>query len=80
MKLTLASTVDIGGGVEIPRLGLGVYQTQPGAVTKQATETALACGYRHVDTAALYTNEADVGAAIRESGIPRADIFVTTKL
>lgn len=80
MSLTISCTVDIGGGVDIPRLGLGVYQTQPGVSTRRAVAAALDCGYRHIDTAALYANEADVGTAIRESGIPRANIFVTTKL
>ncbi len=67
-------------GIEIPLLGLGVYQSRRGHETRQAISWALEAGYRHVDTAAAYGNEADVGAAIRESGIPRAQVFVTTKL
>ncbi|UCE04220.1 MAG: aldo/keto reductase [Candidatus Latescibacterota bacterium] len=68
------------GGVEIPRLGLGVYQTGAGAETRNAVECALACGYRHIDTARIYNNERDVGAAIRASSVPRDEIFVTSKL
>ena len=75
---------EAGGGsvhaIDVPLLGLGVYQSPPGRATRQAVAWALEAGYRHVDTAALYRNEADVGAAIRESGLPRAEIHVTTKL
>ncbi len=78
--LTLRSTVTLRGGVEMPRLGLGVWQSAPGEETRRAVAAALACGYRLVDTARAYRNEADVGAAIRESGIPRREVFVTTKL
>ena len=66
--------------IRVPVLGLGVYQSPPGRVTRNAVAWALEAGYRHIDTAALYRNEADVGRAIRESGIPRAEIHVTTKL
>ncbi|MCI4327443.1 MAG: aldo/keto reductase [Thermoplasmata archaeon] len=72
--------VRLNQGNSIPLLGLGVYQSQPGAETQQAVTWALELGYRHIDTAALYENEADVGAAIRASGIPREELFVTTKL
>jgi len=67
-------------GPEIPCVGLGVLQVEPGAVTRQAVRCALDEGYRHVDTAKLYGNEADVGQAVRESGLPRSEVFVTTKL
>lgn len=67
-------------GTEIPMLGLGVYQSPPGAVTRQAVIWALELGYRHIDTAALYENESDVGEAIRASGVPREEVFVTSKL
>ncbi len=67
-------------GLEIPQLGLGVYQTQPGQSTRQAVRWALEAGYRQIDTASVYQNEADVGQAIRDSGLPRESIFVTTKL
>ncbi len=63
-----------------PVLGLGVFQSPPGPETRQAVAWALEDGYRLIDTAAMYGNEADVGAAVRASGIPRAETFVTTKL
>lgn len=80
MELQLTSTVELPGGVAMPRLGLGVYQIPPGKATREAVEAALAAGYRHIDTAALYGNEADVGEAVRASGLPRPEVFVTTKL
>ena len=64
----------------IPVIGLGVYKSEPGPVTRQAVLEALRVGYRHIDTAAIYNNEADVGEAIAESGLDRSDVFVTTKL
>ena len=70
---------DLGVGVQMPVLGLGVWQMGEGAETENAVEWALEAGYRHVDTAQLYRNERSVGAAIRRSGIPREEIFVTTK-
>lgn len=76
----LGSTVKLRNGVEMPVLGLGVWQAAPGDETRRAVAEALAAGYRHVDTARAYRNEGDVGAAIRESGLPRRDVFVTTKL
>ena len=80
MSLTIASTATLRGGVEIPLLGLGVYQSRPGEETRRAVETALALGYRHVDTARAYGNERDVAAGIAASGVPRSEVFVTTKL
>jgi diketogulonate reductase-like aldo/keto reductase len=77
---TLRSTLPLRGGVEIPALGLGVYQSRPGEETRDAVKVALAAGYRHVDTARAYRNERDVGEALRESGVPRDEIFLTTKL
>jgi diketogulonate reductase-like aldo/keto reductase len=65
---------------EIPSIGLGVYKSEPGPVTKQAVQAALDIGYRHIDTAFIYNNEADVGEAIANSGLDRQDVFVTTKL
>ena len=64
----------------IPRLGLGVWQIPNGRICEAAVRAALETGYRHIDTAAFYGNEESVGAAVRASGIPREDIFVTTKL
>ncbi len=64
----------------MPWLGLGVWMARDGDEVKQAVKTALQLGYRHIDTAAAYGNEVGVGEAIRESGVPRAEIFVTTKV
>jgi 2,5-diketo-D-gluconate reductase A len=66
-------------GVEIPQLGFGVFQVAPER-TQAVVEEALEAGYRHVDTAAAYRNERGVGAALAASGLPREDVFVTTKL
>lgn len=73
-------TLPLRGGTKIPVIGLGVYQTAPGETTHRAVLDALALGYRHVDTARIYDNEEDVGRALRASGVPREDVFVTTKL
>lgn len=70
--------VTLNSGAKIPQVGLGVWQS--GGKTKSAVATALAAGYRHVDTAAVYGNEPQVGLAIAESGIPRGELFVTSKL
>jgi len=78
-RWTLRSTVPIAEGVEIPILGLGVYQSRPGQETYDAVRAALEAGYRHVDTARVYGNERDVGRAVRDSGVPRDHVFVTTK-
>ena len=72
--------VVLQNGVRMPRLGLGVYQTKAGRTTQEAVASALATGYRLIDTAALYGNEHDVGAAVRASGLPRDEVFLTTKL
>jgi diketogulonate reductase-like aldo/keto reductase len=77
---SLRSTVALRGGVDIPALGLGVYQSRPGAETREAVRAALEAGYRHVDTARAYGNERDVAEGIAASGVPRADVFLTTKL
>jgi len=73
-------TLTLHGGTELPVLGLGVWQIPAGGPTEQAVEWALEAGYRHVDTAAVYRNEQSVGAAVRRSGLPRDEVFVTTKL
>jgi len=70
----------LNDGHRIPRLGLGVYRARSGEPTRSAVREALRIGYRHIDTARIYDNESDVGAAIRESGLARRDVFVTTKL
>ncbi|MEU2681147.1 aldo/keto reductase [Streptomyces sp. NPDC007107] len=72
-------TVTLNNGVEMPILGFGVYQIPP-ENTEQAVSDALAAGYRLLDTAAAYGNEEAVGRAIRSSGVPREELFVTTKL
>src|SRR3954468_15548205 len=71
--------VTLDNGVQMPILGFGVYQIPP-EQTEQAVTDALAAGYRHIDTAAAYVNEEAVGRAIKASGIPREELFVTTKL
>jgi 2,5-diketo-D-gluconate reductase A len=72
-------TLTLNNGVEIPQLGFGVFQIKPEDTVK-ATTSALEIGYRHIDTAQMYGNEREVGLAVRESGIPREDVFVTSKL
>src|SRR5262249_55177768 len=67
-------------GAQMPMLGLGVWQVPRGRETEQAVRWALEAGYRHIDTARAYDNEDNVGAAIRASGVPREQVFVTTKL
>ncbi len=80
MALSLQSTVTLNNGVAIPRLGLGVYRAARGEETRRAVRWALEAGYRHIDTARVYGNERDVGDAVRDSGLPRESIFLTTKL
>jgi methylglyoxal/glyoxal reductase len=80
MEGTLASKVKLNSGVEIPWLGLGVFQARAGEETRSAVRDALRAGYRHVDTARIYGNERDVGRALEESGLPRSEVFITTKL
>ncbi|GAA1721837.1 aldo/keto reductase [Isoptericola hypogeus] len=79
MTTTPIPSVALNNGVEIPQGGLGVFQV-PDDGTQENVEQALELGYRHVDTAAAYYNEAGVGAALRASGLPRDQVFVTTKL
>lgn len=71
--------ITLNDGVRIPQLGYGVWQV-PDAQAYDAVTTAMEIGYRHIDTAAAYENEGGVGRAIRDSGIPREDVFLTTKL
>jgi diketogulonate reductase-like aldo/keto reductase len=78
--VTEQPTIALRDGGAIPQLGFGVFQIPPGEPTREAVAAALASGYRHVDTAAVYRNEADVGVAIRESGLPPGSVWVTTKL
>lgn len=76
----ISPTVTLRNGVEMPRIGLGVFQAPRGEITRAAVRAALRLGYRHIDTASAYGNERDVGEGIRDSGLPREDVFVTTKL
>src|SRR5207247_8914384 len=80
MSLTMESRVTLNDGNKMPVLGLGMWQAGSGKATRKAVACALEIGYRLFDTAKLYGNERDLGAAVRESGIPREEIFVTTKL
>jgi diketogulonate reductase-like aldo/keto reductase len=77
---SLADTVEISPGVRMPRLGLGTYKSSEGPDVEGEIEYGLSIGYRLIDTAALYGNEGGVGRQVRASGIPREDVFVTTKL
>jgi 2,5-diketo-D-gluconate reductase A len=78
-RASAVPAVDLNDGRAIPQLGFGVFQIPP-ADAAQAVSLALEVGYRHIDTAEMYRNEAGVGEAIRASGLDRADVFVTTKL
>ena len=80
MKIDTKTTKKLNNGVEIPYLGFGVFQVKEGEDTVKAVKWALEAGYRHLDTATAYRNEGSVGQAIKESGISRNDIFITTKL
>ncbi|MFC5337756.1 aldo/keto reductase [Leucobacter denitrificans] len=71
--------ITLHDGNEIPQLGIGVFKVDPGEAERVVID-ALEAGYRHIDTAAIYRNEAEVGAAIARSGVAREDLFVTTKL
>ncbi len=73
-------TVTLNNGIAIPQVGLGVFQTKEGAEVERAVQAALEAGYRLIDTAAAYGNEVGVGKAIKDSGLPREEIFITTKL
>ncbi len=72
-------TITLNDGVQIPQLGFGVWRVSPDDIVS-SVRTAIEVGYRHIDTAAIYGNEEGVGQAIRESGVPREELFITTKL
>ncbi|WP_342598961.1 aldo/keto reductase [Psychrobacillus sp. FSL H8-0483] len=80
MKLHKDSTKQLVNGVEMPRIGLGVYKMTDPEIAMQAIATALDTGYRHIDTASIYANEKEVGEAVRNSSVSREDIFITTKV
>lgn len=77
---SLTDTFTLANGIKIPVIGFGTWQTPDGDVAYQSVLDALKAGYRHIDTAAAYGNEASVGRAIKDSGIPREELFVTSKL
>ncbi len=76
----LTDTFTLSNGVTIPKIGFGTWQIPDGAEAYDSTRTALEAGYRHIDTAKAYGNEASVGRAVRDSGVDRDDVFITTKL
>jgi len=80
MSNVTTEKLPLSSGGSIPVVGLGVWQARSGDETQGAVRAALRLGYRHIDTARIYRNEADVGAALRDSGVPRNEVFVTTKL
>lgn len=80
MPVPSPTDVVLRGEVRLPRVGLGVFRMPSGAATRSLVKEALAVGYRHIDTARVYGNEEDVADGIRDSGLPRDQVFVTTKL
>ena len=78
--MDLRSTVKLNNGVQMPWVGLGVFLSREGQETESAVRWALELGYRHIDTAAAYNNERDVGKALKSSGLARDQVFVTTKV
>ena len=79
MTYDATSTVTLTSGAKLPLIGFGTWQLR-GDKAYRATRAALDAGYRHIDTATMYGNEAEVGRAIEDSGLDRADLYVTTKL
>lgn len=77
--MSVVPTITLNNGQIIPQLGFGVFQIEPGD-TAEAVKTALNIGYRHIDTAEMYGNEKEVGQGIRDAGVARSDVFVTSKL
>lgn len=80
MKYTITSSASLNNNTNMPWFGLGTFLSEVGKTTQDAVRFALAAGYRHIDTARIYNNEEDVGLAIQDSGLPRREIFVTTKV
>lgn len=78
--VALEENFTLANGICMPKIGFGTWQITTASEAYGATAAALACGYRHIDTARVYGNEESVGRAVRESGIPRSEIFVTSKL
>lgn len=80
MTADIRDTVRLSNGVMMPRLGLGTYKSAEGGDVERAVAHALKLGYRHIDTASFYGNEAGIGRAIADSGVPRDELFVATKV
>jgi len=80
VKQSATDAAILQNGVKMPWIGLGVFRVEEGEPVENAVRWALEAGYRHIDTAAIYGNERGVGKAIRKSGVPREDVFVTTKV
>ncbi|ULQ59506.1 aldo/keto reductase [Brucepastera parasyntrophica] len=80
MVKKLSDTYELNNGLKIPCVGFGTWQTPDGEVAVNAVKSAIECGYRHIDTAAVYGNEESVGKAVRAGTVSRDDIFITTKL
>jgi diketogulonate reductase-like aldo/keto reductase len=80
MATARIASLPLNTGAHIPQVGLGVWQSPKGAATQGAVRAALRLGYGHIDTARIYGNERDVGEGVRASGVPRGEVFVTTKL
>lgn len=78
--MTISKTITLANGVEMPRVGYGTFRMKDHELAYQGTMDALNAGYRAIDTAAIYENEEAVGRAIKESGIAREDLFITTKV
>lgn len=78
--MALTDTYTLNNGEKIPVVGFGTWQTPDGDVAEKSVIEALKAGYRHIDTAAVYKNEASVGRGIANSGVAREDIYVTTKI
>ena len=78
--MDLTTTLTLKNGCTIPMLGLGVFRSGAGKSTQDAVRWALEAGYRHIDTAAMYRNEDEVGEGLRASGVPRDEVFITTKV
>ncbi len=80
MMKSLTDTYTLHNGTQIPCVGFGTWRTPDGDVCIRAVKDAIAAGYRHIDTAAAYGNEESVGAGIKQAGVPREELFITTKL
>jgi len=80
MALTKESRIKLNDGVSMPLFGIGVWRMEPGKETREAVTLALELGYLHIDTASMYNNEEDVGAAVHESDLPREKLFITSKV